>query len=615
VVLISGEPGVGKTRLLRAFQLALAQGERRRVQWHCSPHYQATANYPAIEQLSYTVGSASRGTAGTLAALSRTVESLELDPERFVPSLARLLSVPLDDCYEAPAWSSDELKRQLTLVQVELLLAAARQSPVLFIVEDLHWADPTTLEVLTEMIAAVRNSRVLIVLTARPEFNSPWSELSHVVTLRLPGLQRSDTLELARNIADDQDLPDSLFEEIVERTDGIPLFIEEVTRSITESLVSPGAIPATLHDSLMARLDSLEEGKAVAQVGAVLGRDFGHDVLQAAWPGNANALDLGLSELVASGLLYHRGLNTPVSYQFKHALVRDTAYESLLRDRRRELHARVAAYLQESRTDVAAELVAQHWFAARDFERAAPLFRKAGDDAVSKAAFQEAIVHFRQGREVALELPDGPVSVKLQVEIGLSLAACLRTTEQAEEAFKVLEASQTSAERYGLNAQLSRIHHMRGNLHFPRGEGQACLEEHRQALEYARAAGASREEAIALGELGDAHYVLGLLRTSSEYIAKCIGLARQEGFADVESGHLANHATNNLYFLEIDTALDTATRAVDLASELGNPRAEVVAQMVRAFIFWEKDELELAEDAANEALELSRSLGAGRSWR
>lgn len=397
VILLRGEAGVGKSRLLRAFQDSINAEERRRVQWHCTPYHQNTANYPSVEQIKRSIAFDDADAVASVERLRAMVTSLGLKTQQVVPMLAWFLSIPVGDAYTTPESSPEELKLRALAVQVDLLLAAAKQAPVLFILEDLHWADPSTLEVLGEMASAIEDSRVLILMTARPEFEPPWDAQSNSIVHGLNSLTKSETRTLVQRLAEQQGLTTEMVEGIVERSDGVPLFIEEVTKNLLESSGSVG-VPASLQDSLMARLDRLGASKELAQMASVIGRSFALDTLVAltGWP--RAAIEQGLTLLADAGLVRRR---TSGEYEFKHALVRDAAYDSMLRNPLRKHHARFAEHLKVSGVgERQPELLAQHYTEAGDDEQAIALWILAGDRALAHAAQSEAAAHF--GRALAL---------------------------------------------------------------------------------------------------------------------------------------------------------------------------------------------------------------------
>ncbi|MGH6629337.1 MAG: adenylate/guanylate cyclase domain-containing protein, partial [Burkholderiales bacterium] len=305
---------------------------------------------------------------------------------------------------------------------VGMVEATARQQPSVMLFEDVHWADPTTLEVLDLLIDRVKNFPLLIVFTHRPEFQSRWSEHGHVSALNLSKLTRAQSAAMVSRLTGAKRLPADLLEEILTKTDGVPLFVEELTKSILESgeLKDAGdryeylgsahsiTIPATLRDSLMARLDRFAPVKEIAQIGAAIGREFSYELIAAVAPIATAALDDGLEKLVDSGLAFRRGIIPEVVYTFKHALVQDTAYDSLLKSRRQELHGKIARVIEErfpNIMDTEPAVLAHHYTQAGQLIRAIPLWQKAGELALARMALVESISHLNQGLELIVTLP------------------------------------------------------------------------------------------------------------------------------------------------------------------------------------------------------------------
>jgi predicted ATPase len=375
-VLLSGEAGIGKSRLTAALLERLSTEPHTRLRYFCSPQHPDSALYPVISQMeraaAFTLGDTAQAKldklVGVLAQTSTSVEDAAL--------FADMLSVPNDGRYPKLNLPPEQ-RRQRTLealvLQVEVL---ARQNPVLMIFEDAHWADPTSLEVFGRTVDRVHGVRVLLVVTFRPEFDAPWVGRSYVTALTLSRLAERDISAIMDAVIGDKSLPSDLRQDIIERTDGIPLFVEEMTKAVLEAgsegvaqqtaaaVPSPAvAVPASLQASLMARLDRLGSAKEIAQIGAAIGREFSHRLLSAVVSKPEHELGSSLDRLIHAGLLFRQGVAPHATYLFKHALVQDVAYGTLLRQPRRKLHARIADTLGRQFSDVAEnrpELLARH---------------------------------------------------------------------------------------------------------------------------------------------------------------------------------------------------------------------------------------------------------------
>ncbi len=346
-----------------------------------------------------------------------------LPPAEAVPLFAALLSLPLGTDYAPLQVSSEQQKQQTLHALLTILLRIAAQQPVLFVMEDLHWVDPSTLELLTLLVDQGPTARILALFTCRPDFSPPWTGRAHVTQVTLSRLPRRQAAELTGRVAHGKSLPPEVLEQVVAKTDGVPLFVEELTKMVLESgllqeqaeryeltgPLPPLAIPATLHDSLMARLDRLATVKALAQLGATLGREFAYDLLQAVSPWDEDTVHRGLQQLVAAEFLYQLGLPPQATYRFKHALIQEAAYQSLLRSTRQQYHQRIAQVLEAHFPETAEtqpEWLAHHYTQAGLSAQAIPYWQRAGQRALQRSAYVEAIGHLSKGLEVLTTLPD-----------------------------------------------------------------------------------------------------------------------------------------------------------------------------------------------------------------
>jgi hypothetical protein len=426
VVLLSGEPGLGKSRILSALRERLEGRGAQALRFQCSPYYINSALWPAIENfdraLHFARDEPPESKLDKLEALIVTYYGRPLSDVRFIASA---LSIPCEQRYGTLAMTPQKRKDETLRALVDVTEAAARKQATVMLFEDLHWADPTTLEALDLLIDRVRGFPLLIVLTHRPEFPSRWSGHGHVSALNLSKLTRAQSAAMVSNLTGSKALPADLLEQILTRTDGVPLFVEELTISILESdeLKDAGdryeyagsahaiTIPATLRDSLMARLDRFAPVKEIAQIGAAIGREFSYELIAAVAPMNQVQLDGALTQLTDSGLAFRRGTPPDATYTFKHALVQDAAYDSLLKSRRQELHAKIARSIEErfpGTGDTEPELLAHHLTAAGATEAAIPLWHKAGEFALKRTALKEAISHLNKGLELVASLPASP---------------------------------------------------------------------------------------------------------------------------------------------------------------------------------------------------------------
>ncbi len=421
--LLSGEPGIGKSRLLASLRERLDVQGVQALRFQCSPYYVNSAFWPIIDNFERTLKfSRDEPADAKLDKLEALVVEQYGRPLADVRFIASILSIPCQDRYGALPMTPQKHKDETLRTLVDISEAAARRQPSVMLFEDAHWADPTTLEVLDLLIDRMRNVPLLIVLTHRPEFLSRWSGQGHVVALNLSKLTRTQSAAMVSAPAGDKMLPETLLEQILTRTDGVPLFVEELTKSILESgelkdagdhydySGSAGAIsiPMTLRDSLMARLDRFVPVKEIAQIGAAIGREFSYELIAAVAPMPQAQLDDWLARLCESGLAFRRGTPPDSIYTFKHALVQDAAYDSLLKSRRQELHAKIAGVIEQRFPNVKTaepEVLAHHLTAAGLAEAAIPFWQAAGELALKRRALTEAIAHLNQGLELVSTLP------------------------------------------------------------------------------------------------------------------------------------------------------------------------------------------------------------------
>ncbi len=396
-VQIVGEPGIGKSRLVQELHARISETPHTWLEWSSSQLLQNTPLHPVSEWGRLRFGGAEVAAEKRLAWLEHGLVQVGLDPREHAPILAPLLDIPLPEA-RAPKLSPEELRRRQHAAVVAWALAGARAQPMALVIEDLHWADPTTLDVLMALADLGASARLFIVMTGRPEFRPPWPARSHHASLSLVPLDRAEIVKMVGSIAERHALSREAVEGVSDRTGGVPLFVEEVTRLLLEG--GPQTIPPTLQQSLAARLDRLGAAREVAQIGAVLGREFDHSLLSAVAGLPESSLTDALEKLVDADLLFLEGAGTEARYRFKHALIQDAAYESLLRARRQAMHRRAAEALL-AMSEPKPELVAHHFTQAGEVEPAIDWWGRAGEIALSGSAFREAISHLGRAIEMA----------------------------------------------------------------------------------------------------------------------------------------------------------------------------------------------------------------------
>ncbi|WGR70453.1 MULTISPECIES: adenylate/guanylate cyclase domain-containing protein [unclassified Bradyrhizobium] len=441
VVLLTGEPGIGKSRLSVAFQERLADELYVRLRYFCSPHHRDSALYPTIVQLERAAGFERDDTPEIKFHKLETLPAPTSLPIADMTLLAELLQIPAGDLYTPSELNPQRKKEETFEALLRQLAALTRHQPLLMIYEDVHWIDPSSRELLDRVVDRVAGLPMLLLITFRPEFQQPWAGRSHVTFLALRRLAQHQGAMLVRRVAGDKTLPADAVKEIVDRTDGVPLFVEELTKAVLEDYgdshgaggrsISALAQPSTLQASLMARLDRLGAGaKQVAQTGAAIGREFSYELLSAIAGGAERELQHELARLVTSELVFQRGTPPESVYTFKHALVQDAAYSTLLRSDRQQLHARIAEAVERCFPERVArepEVLAFHFMEARRIEHAIGYWLKAGERAAQRSANLEAIRHLSRGLEALLTLPDSPErdrrELAYQIALGTPLIA------------------------------------------------------------------------------------------------------------------------------------------------------------------------------------------------
>jgi class 3 adenylate cyclase/predicted ATPase len=523
VVMLVGEPGIGKSRLVDMMREWLADEQLTVLESRGSAHSQSSALYAAgdlVERLLDLHKTDAPG--GTLAALEAAVDRHGLARPDIVPWLGGLLSLPHDERYAQPPLSP-QTRKQRTLDAIHrLFLAAAAMRPLCIVVEDLHWIDPSTLELLTLLVEHGPTARVFTLLTARPEFQAPWTPRSHVTQITLNRFTRRQSIAMIERLTGGRSLPSEVLAQIVAKTDGVPLFVEELTKTVLESglLRDEGdhyalasalptlAIPATLQDSLAARLDRLGPAKSVAQVAAVLGREFSYELLQAVSPMADDALRRGVELLVEAELVYLTSAAPQATYVFKHALVQDAAYQSLLRTTRQRYHRRTAEVLVErfpETTELQPELVAHHFDEAGLTESAVTYWQRAGQRAIERSANAEAIGHLGRALDLVRAGADTSEARRKELELQTALGAVLMAAKgyAAPDVERAYARARDLCEQLGETSQLFAtlrglwgVHVVRADLQRAHDLGNQCL--------------ALAQQSQSAAALLWAHYALGM---------------------------------------------------------------------------------------------------------
>jgi predicted ATPase/class 3 adenylate cyclase len=494
-VVLSGDPGIGKSHIARALQERLQAEPHITLRYFCSAHHTNSALFPFISQLERAARyERSDSPAQKLAKLEALLAQSSADADH-VAVLANLLSLPPNDRYRLPELSPQDRKEKTFAALLAQLDGLAARQPVLMIFEDVHWIDPTARELLTVTLERVPRLRVLLLITARPEFTPPWPGHAHVTTLPLTRFSRRDGAALIERVTAGKTLPEEVMNQILARTDGVPLFVEELTKTVLETgllqerdghyvLNRPlpsMAIPMTLHASLTARLDRLAPVREVAQIGAVVGREFSYELLNAVAGLPIGRLEDALGQLVRSELVFCRGEVPQAVYTFKHTLVRDAAYSGLLKSRRVEVHAAIADAFEQQFPEIVEaqpETLAHHLTEAGLFEKAMGYWLQAGKKAAMRSANLEAIAHSQRGIEALGHLADGAEKDRLELDFQLALGPCLIAIQgpASNKAVATFARARELCERLGEPPEYLQVMFWLATVSVVRGELPQALE-------------------------------------------------------------------------------------------------------------------------------------------
>jgi class 3 adenylate cyclase/predicted ATPase len=637
VVVLNGEAGIGKSRLVRAVQDRLAGEPYTRLECRCSPYAQQSALYPVIDRGRRLLQwQRDEPPDVTLDKLEAALAPYDMSLLEVVPLLAALLSLPFSNRYP-PLQLRPQRQKQKTLEAIlALLVAHAAQQPVLFIVEDLHWIDPSTLELLTLFVDQAPKARILTVLTARPEFHPPWGSRAHMTSLTLGRLPPTQVEQMIAGVTGGKHLPAEVRQQVVAKTDGVPLFVEELTKMVLESgllreqadhyelrgSLPSLAIPTTLHDSLMARLDRLANAKEVAQLGATLGRTFSNELLRAVSPWDEERLQHALAQLVEAELLYQRGVPPEVTYAFKHALIQETAYQSLLKSKRQQYHHQTVHVLEERFPEVATtqpELLAHHYTEAGLPAQALPYWQGAGQLAIERSANVEAISHFTKGLELLKTLPETPERTKQELALQLALGPPLRmikghTAPEVESVYtRAYELSQQMGDiqqQFSVLAGLERFY-----------VNQARLQKAHELCEQCLTLAQRVQDPVFLLE---AHRMFGVTSCwLGEPVAARMHLEQGIALYDAQQGRLRAFSSGMdpgvvclsvvawvLWMLGYpDRALTKSREALTLAQELSHAYSLAYALNYAALLHVWRREVQFAKEQAEAVITLSEEHG------
>ena len=639
VVVLSGEAGVGKSRLVRILKEHVSGNPQAWLSsLQCSPYHQNSAFYPIIDMLERIVLQFSRNDTvrDRQAKLAGFLVQYGLPLPETLPLFAALLSVPLPEAYSPPTLSPERQKQEILTVLLTILLKRAAKQPLLLVVEDLHWIDPSTLELLNLIVDQGPTTGVLAVFTCRPDFDSPWTGRSYLTQVTLNRLTRRQVADMVARVAGGKVLPAELIEQIAVKTDGVPLFVEELTKMVLESgllkdregryeLSEPLpalAIPTTLHGSLMARLDRLATVKEVAQLAATLGREFTFELLKAVSPLEEKVLERELTQLVGAGLLYQQGVLPQASFIFKHSLIQEAAYQSLLKSKRQQYHRHIAEVLERQLTgmvDVQPELLAHHMTEAGLHERAVVCWQKAGEWAMQRSANVEAVSHLSTGRKLLNHLPPTPGRMQQELTLLLALGAALTVTKgwATPEAEDVYTRARALCQQEGDTGQLFPVLLALHRFYALRGELQGAHEVGEQLLRLARRA----DDPTLLLPAHVAHgyncFFRGDLKLAREHLEQGMSFydAQQHNFWISRWGEdpgIVGLGFGSLSLWSLgfpDKALAWSSEELALASKTTHPFSLAFSLWIAARLHQARREVEAVEERVKTLMEVSTEQG------
>ena len=632
VIILSGTPGVGKSRLLHELKSHVQQEPHVLLHHQCSPYHNQSAFFPVIEQIEHAAQLTAReADADKIAKLKAYLPRLTESPIDPVLLIAELLSIPAENHRELSGLTPQQIKNRTISTLVDMLLAFSIQGPTLCVFEDAHWLDPSTLELLELIISRIDHARVLLIVSCRPEFRPTWITRANTTMHSLTRLSQTEVKTMIRDLLRGGSMPQALLDQIIEKADGVPLFIEELTSSTLstplrtrgnfEHTAQPALlrVPETLSDALMERLDRVAPSRKLAQIAAVIGREFSHDLLSAASQIDEDDMQSALSLLEQADIIYRVGISPFVRFAFKHVLLRDAIYDSLLRSKRQQIHADIAAILEHDFPELAEnqpEVLAFHYQEAGNHQLAIRCWFKSGQRALAHSANVEAIANFRKALRLLNALPETPERIKQEIDIQLALGIPLI----AVQGYASAETREAFSRARTLCLQLGNIPEYFQALFglwghsWMSGKNDDALRMADEFLSRSRALSDPVLPIVAHRVMGSTLLTVGDFQSSANHFEETIRLSPSKGKQSLYNLYMVEPQVASLLLLSWDLwflgypdqSLSRVSEALALAQELSHPYTIAFAHYMTSVVHLLRGDAARAFESAEKSFEVSQ---------